>query len=415
MSSNAQPAISFRNVNKRFTYSQEQPQSIQETFLSLFGRGQRRQKKELWALQDLSFDVFPGQSLGIIGRNGSGKSTLLKMVARILRPTDGMVAVHGRVSALLELGAGFHPDLTGRENIALNASVLGLTKQDVEQKFDSIVGFSELGEYIDMPVKHYSSGMYMRLGFSVAIHVDPDILIIDEILAVGDRAFQAKCIDRIHEMHRDGVTIILISHNLSVMRRMCSSLIWLDNGRIRASGPTEEIAYQYRYQTNETIGRQMAIDSEERSFRRWGSREIEITGVRFLNAEGAEQSYFQTGDEMAIEIAYIAHQAVQRPEFGLAIYRHDGLQVNGPNSHLGGLDTEEITGEGTVRYHIESLPLLPALYQVTAAIHSEHLTQAYDFHEKAYPFRIVSGGTNESDGFIALPAEWSWQPQTEPG
>jgi lipopolysaccharide transport system ATP-binding protein len=386
-----------------------QPQSIQETLTSILSGQGRHSKKELWALRDLNFDIYPGQSLGIIGRNGSGKSTVLKLIARILRPTSGQVTVRGRVSALLELGAGFHPDLTGRENIALNASVLGLSRQEVDEKFDSIVEFSELGDFIDMPVKHYSSGMYMRLGFSVAIHVDPDILIVDEILAVGDQAFQAKCIDRIHEMHRDGVTVLLISHNLSVVRRMCSDLIWLENGRMRASGSTENVAYQYRFQSSEAIGRQMTSSSREQAFRRWGSGEIEITGVRFLNAEGSEKRYFQTGDEMTVEITYAAHQSVPEPEFGLAIFRNDGLQVNGPSSHLAGLKTGEISGAGIVRYRIESLPLLPADYQVSAAIHTPYLTHAYDFHERAYPFRVVSGGTNESDGLVALPAEWTWQ------
>ncbi len=413
MSSNAQPAISFKNVSKRFTYSREQPQSIQETVASIIGRRQRHPKQDLWAVDNLSFDLYPGQSLGIVGRNGSGKSTVLKLVARILRPTEGQVAVHGRVSALLELGAGFHPDLTGRENIALNASVLGLSQDEVAEKFDAIVEFSELGDYIDMPVKHYSSGMYMRLGFSVAIHVDPDILIVDEILAVGDQAFQTKCIDRIHEMHRAGVAIILISHNLSVVRRMCANLIWLENGRMRASGPTEEVANQYKYQSDTTIGRQLAAGHEERSFNRWGSGEIEISGVRFLNAQGEEQSYYQTGDEMTVEIAYVAHEAVPKPEFGLAIFRQDGQQVNGPNSQLAGLETGTIVGAGLVRYRIKELPLLPSLYQVTAAIHNTQLTQAYDYHELAYPFRVVSGGTKETDGLVELPAVWEWEPAGE--
>jgi lipopolysaccharide transport system ATP-binding protein len=410
MSIDAQPVISFKNVSKRFTFSREQPQSVQETLISVFGRRQKHTKKDLWAVQDLSFNLYPGQALGIIGRNGSGKSTVLKLIARILRPTSGQVTVHGRVSALLELGAGFHPDLTGRENIALNASVLGLSQQDVAEKFDQIVAFSELGEFIDMPVKHYSSGMYMRLGFSVAIHVDPDILIIDEILAVGDQAFQTKCIDRIHEMHQSGVSIVFISHNLSIVQRMCSSLIWLENGHMRASGPTEEVANQYKYQSDTTVGRQLAAESARRSFNRWGSGEIEITGVRFLNANGVEQAYFQTGDEMTIEIAYMAHKPIIRPEFGLAIFRQDGVQVNGPNSQLAGLDIGTVEGPGIIRYKIKNLPLLPTLYQVTTAIHNAQLTHAYDYHEMGYPFRVVTGGTKETDGLLELPATWEWQP-----
>jgi len=410
MSNEAQPVISFRNVNKRFTYTSEKPQSVLETVISVFNRRSRRPKQDLWAVRDLSFDVFPGQALGIIGRNGSGKSTVLKLIARILRPTSGQVMVRGRISALLELGAGFHPDLTGRENIALNASVLGLTQEDVDRSFDSIVEFSELGEFIDMPVKHYSSGMYMRLGFSVAIHVNPTVLIVDEILAVGDQAFQMKCIDRIHEMKRKGVTIILISHNLSIVRRLCSHIIWLEHGQTQASGPTEEVTGQYKEYSNQTIGQQLATESQEGSFRRWGSQEIEITALRFLGSGGEEQSLFNTGDEMIIEIAYCAHKPIREPEFGLAIFRQDGLQINGPNSQLAGLETGVVEGPGSIRYHIKRLPLLPARYQVTVAIHDSRLMQAFDYHELAYPFRVVVGGTKEIDGVLEMSATWEWRP-----
>lgn len=411
MSDEAQPVLTFNHVNKRFTFSREKPQSVLETIISIFSRRSRHPKQDLWAVKDLSFDVYPGQSLGIIGRNGSGKSTVLKLMARILRPTSGRVMVKGRVSALLELGAGFHPDLTGRENIALNASVMGLDQKDVEENFDSIVEFSELGEYIDMPVKHYSSGMYMRLGFSVAIHVQPTILIVDEILAVGDQTFQMKCIDRIHEMKRQGVTIILISHNLDMIRRLCSHLIWLEHGQMRASGPTEEVANEYKEYSNQAVGKQMALQGQEGSFRRWGSQEIEISAVRFLDADGDEQSLFKTGDEMVIEVAFIAHQAVPDPEFGLAIFRQDGVHINGPNSHLAGLEMGEVKGPGVVQYHIKALPLLPARYQVTAAVHDSRLLNAYDYHELAYPFRVVTGGTKEIDGILEIPATWDWRPE----
>ncbi|MDX1415169.1 MAG: ABC transporter ATP-binding protein [Candidatus Promineifilaceae bacterium] len=408
-SQEAQPILSFTHVNKRFTFSREKPQSVLETVISVFNRRSRHPKQDLWAVKDLSFEVFPGQSLGIIGRNGSGKSTVLKLMARILRPTSGRVMVKGRVSALLELGAGFHPDLTGRENISLNASVMGLDETEVDKNFDSIVEFSELGEYIDMPVKHYSSGMYMRLGFSVAIHVQPTILIVDEILAVGDQAFQMKCIDRIHEMKRQGVTIILISHNLEIIRRLCSHLIWLEHGQMRASGPAEEVANEYKEYSNQAVGKQLTI-SQKGSYRRWGSLEIEITNVRFLDASGSSQTLFKTGDEMIIEIAYIAHQPIRDPEFGLAIFRQDGVHVNGPNSHLAGLEMGDISGSGVVQYHIKELPLLPARYQVTAAVHDSRLMNAYDYHELAYPFRVITGGAKETDGLIELPATWEWLP-----
>ena len=409
-----QPIISFRNVSKQFTFTSEQPQSLMGTLASIVKLKNRNRPKEiLWAVHDVSFDVLPGQSLGIIGRNGSGKSTVLKLMARILRPTSGQMMVRGRVSALLELGAGFHPDLTGRENIALNASVLGLTEEEVNQNFDSIVEFSELGEFINMPVKHYSSGMYMRLGFSVAIHVNPDILIVDEILAVGDQTFQMKCIDRISDLKRQGVTIIIISHNLDMIRRLCSDLVWLENGTVRSYGRTSEIANEYDSYSNAKLGQQLVQDTELGDYRRWGNHEIEITDVRFLNNANEAQNVFKTGDAMTIEIAYLAHKPVNNPEFGLAIHRQDGIHMNGPNSRLGGLETGFVEGAGIVRYEVESLPFLPARYQVTAAVHDSRLPITYDYHEHAFAFRVMGGGTDEEYGLIEVPANWTWTATAE--
>ena len=403
--------VRFENVGKRFVFTSETPQSIVEAAASFFSRRRRaRRSRNLWAVRDVSFEVAPGQALGIIGRNGSGKSTLLKLIARILRPTAGRMMINGRTSALLELGAGFHQDLTGRENIFLNASILGLDKESVHARFDDIVSFSELGDFIDMPVKHYSSGMYMRLGFSVAIHVEPDILIVDEILAVGDQAFQTKCIDRVYEMKRQGTTIIMVSHNLSMMRKLCTDLIWLENGRMREAGRAEIVAGNYLAYSHEREGRQLANRTASLSINRKGSGEIEITAVRFLNAQGQEQNTFKTGESMTIAMDYVAHQPVTEPEFGLVIMRHDGVHVAGPNNLFGGLHTGIIEGSGTIRYCIDRLPLLPARYQISAAIHDSRTARAYDFHDQAYAFRIVPGGTEEVYGLIELPAKWEWKP-----
>jgi len=306
----------------------------------------------------------------------------------------------------LELGAGFHQDLTGRENIYLNASLLGLSQEEIDFHFDDIVAFSELEEFIDMPVKHYSSGMYMRLGFSVAIHVYPDILIIDEILAVGDQSFQAKCMDRIIAMKRKGVTILLISHNMDMLRKLCSDLVWLDQGLVRMVGPTEQVVEQYKDTMFQRIGHQIQFQNETATFKRWGTRQIEITAVRFTNAAGEETTLFKTGDSMMVEIAYIAHEPIPNPEFGLAIFRQDGLHINGPNTRLAGLDLGIVEGSGVVKYAVQSLPLLPARYQLTAAIHDSHHPIAYDYHEEAYAFRVIEGGTSETNGAVAIPAVW---------
>jgi lipopolysaccharide transport system ATP-binding protein len=407
MSTQSQPAIRLQKVSKRFAFTPDTPQSVLESVISVVSR-RRAKAQDLWAVRDVTFDIEPGRCVGIIGRNGSGKSSLLKLIARIIQPTTGQIEVRGRVSALLELGAGFHQDLTGRENIYLNASVLGLNRQQTEGLFDEIVAFSELGRFIDMPVKHYSSGMYMRLGFSVAIHVRPDILIVDEILAVGDQTFQAKCMDRIMEMKRAGVTILFISHDLSTIGNLCSDVIWLDRGRVRQVGPAEQVLAQYRDHLFQRVGEQLNFENDAGGFRRWGSRQIEITGVRLLDDDGRESTIFHTGDSLRVEIAYAAHEPVTEPEFGLALYRHDGLHIAGPNTRVGGLEMGVVEGSGVVCYVIEQLPFLPGRYQISAAIHDSVRPHAYDFHEEAYAFRIVEGGTREREGLLALSAEWEW-------
>lgn len=398
-----EPVISFQNVDKRFAFTKEKPQSVMETFIKLFSR--RRQPKQpkesLWAVRNVSFDVLPGQCFGIVGRNGSGKSTILKLIARILRPNGGRIVINGRVSALLELGAGFHQDLTGRENIFLNASLLGFDQASTRAYYDRIVAFSELEEFIDMPVKHYSSGMYMRLGFSVAIHMQPDILIVDEILAVGDQAFQSKCIEAIMAMKERGVTIIIVSHNINLVRTLCTHVLWIDKGVPQAYGPVDEIAAEYVAHAYQRPG-----EAQVTTFARSGSGEIEITSTKFLNRDGEPQEVYVTGEPMTIEIAYLAHKPIHNPEFGLAIFRQDGVQVNGPNTNLAGVDLGIVEGAGVVRYEIEQLPLLPATYVVTTAVHDSRSHQCYDYHKQAYSFRISSENIHELDGLVQLRANW---------
>ena len=413
MSTQSQPAIRLRNVSKRFAFTPDMPQSVLETAIASITRRRRRRRDgshDLWAVRDVSFDIFPGQSLGIIGRNGSGKSTLLKIIARIIQPTSGEVTVNGRISALLELGAGFHPDLTGRENIYLNASVLGLSREETAALFDDIVDFSELGEFINMPVKHYSSGMYMRLGFSVAIHVRPNILIVDEILAVGDQSFQTKCIDRIMEMKRTGVTIIFISHSLKSVADLCNQIVWMEHGTIRAIGPAESVMDQYQNHLFNKTGHRMTVENESGGYRRWGTKQIEITGVRLLDAAGTETTIFHTGESMAVEMSYIAHEPIEEPEFGLALHRHDGVHVTGPNTHDAGLKLGVVSGAGVVRYDIHTLPLLPGRYNLTAAVHDSVAPVAYDYHQEAYSFRVIDSGPPAAEGVILLDADWKWMP-----
>lgn len=406
------PVIELENLGKRFEIVTENPQSILELLISRLPGSQpsqQRDKHDLWAVKDVNLAIEPGQCLGIIGQNGSGKSTLLKLVARILRPTTGRITVRGRVSALLELGTGFHPDLTGRENIYLNASVLGLSKKDTEAHFNSVVAFSELEEYIDTPVKYYSSGMYMRLGFSIAVHVDPQILIIDEILAVGDQAFQEKCINHIYDMKQKGTTIVLVSHNLDVMRKLCTHLVWMEKGEIRAYGAAEKLIQQYLRFLFER-GHHPSPKTTKK-FERLGTGDVEITAVRLLDDEEEEEEDFLTGEAMTIEINYVAHKPVENPEFGLAIYRQDDVQVSGPNTQFSGFPIDRINGPGVVRYCIPELPLLPASYVISVAVHDTQYALTYDHHDKAYEFQVSGGGTREIFGLVHIPATWEWEPQ----
>lgn len=416
LTSQTEPVILLENLSKRFEAVSEAPRSLLESLTSRLPNHQivpyRRSRQPLWVVKDVNLAVQPGECLGILGQNGSGKSTLLKLITRIIKPTSGRIMVRGRVSALLELGTGFHPDLTGRENIFLNASILGLDRQRIETHFDSVVAFSELEEFIDTPVKFYSSGMFMRLGFSIAVHVEPSILIIDEILAVGDQAFQEKCINHIYEMKNRGTTIVLVSHSLDMMRKLCTRLIWMEKGEMRAVGAPETLIQQYLNFLHER-GYQPAVSSTQKEFQRLGTQEIEITQVRLLDEQDEEQAAFMTGRPLTVEIHYMAHKPVDNPEFGLAFYRQDGVQINGPNTQFAGLSIERVAGPGVVRYCIPHLPLLAAQYVISVAVHNSRYALTYDHHDKAYEFQ-VSGGSREIFGMVEIPATWSWTPQEKP-
>ena len=424
-------AVEFENVSKRFIVHHERPRSFQELAVSFFKRN-NASWEELWALRDVSFAVEQGRTLGIIGPNGSGKSTLLKLITRILEPTSGRVAVNGKVSALIELGAGFHPDLTGRENVFLNGSLLGMSRREMEEKFEEIVEFTELGRFIDMPLKHYSSGMQMRLGFAIATSVDPDILLIDEVLAVGDEAFQRKCMRKIAEFKRRGKTIVFVSHDLEAVRELCSEVIWLDGGVIRARGRPDEVIVQYLRDIGEEAPLELAVPAEEvepaveeetvqpveepaeaasQPPSRWGSGEVEITRVEFLDGRGNPCHTFRTGERMLARIHYLAHRRIERPVFGVAIYRDDGVHVNGPNTKTSDYPIDYIEGEGSIDYVVDSLPLLEGEYQFSAAVYDHSCTHPYDHHERMYSFEVRRGRVKDAYGIFYIPSRWEHKPR----
>lgn len=395
--------ICLEQVSKRFKLATSRNQNIFNT-LARRVKGESREADHLWAVKDVSFSVMRGESIGLIGHNGSGKSTLLKLITKILYPTTGTIQVNGRISPLLELGAGFHADLTGRENIYLNASVLGLSNPEVDERIDAIIAFSELEQFIDTPVKHYSSGMYMRLGFSVAVYCDPDVLLVDEILAVGDHAFQRKCLDRIAYLKQQGVTIMMVSHSLDTLLKLCDSIVWMDHGVMKEKGAPQPTIARYIDFMNVRIAEQGGTGNF--IFNRHGTYEVEITKVKFLDAVGVEQTVFHTDQPLVIEMYYDAHQPICDPEFGIAIYRDDGMQITGPNNRIAGENLGTIEGQGAVMYRINRLSLLPGSYTVSVAIHDSTLPQAYDYHAQAYKFRIEADENSETLGVLSLSATW---------
>jgi len=394
-------AIVFHNVSKRFRVTHQRPRSCQERFVQALRRT-RVPADEIWVLRDVSFDLARGASLGLIGPNGAGKSTLLKLCARVLEPTSGRVHAQGRVSALLELGLGFHPELTGRENVFLYGSLVGIDRATMKRRFDEIVAFSEIERFIDLPVKHYSSGMYLRLAFAVAIHVDADALLIDEAFAVGDDHFQKKCLERVRAVQNAGVTTLFVSHSADLVRRLCAQAMWIQDGRIRALGNADEVVTAYTERSADLDSRLELGDK-----RRWGTREVEITGVQFLDQHGRECWHFRTGEPLVARIHYVAHQRIVQPMFGLAIHRDDGTHISGPNNVFSGYDIEYVDGPGSIDYRVEMLGLLPGAYQLSAAVHDRAGQHPYDYHHRVYPFWVKPHpAVRERYGTLYMPARW---------
>ncbi len=404
-------AIRFDGVSKKFILHHDRPRAFQETVINFFRR-ENGSREEFWAVRNVSFQVEQGESVGIIGPNGAGKSTLLKLATRILEPTMGHVEVRGRLSALLELGAGFHSDLTGRENIYLNASVLGVPRPEIRRRFDDIVDFADLGHFIDMPVKHYSSGMQVRLGFAIATTIDPEILIVDEVLAVGDSAFQRRCFDRIDQLRDQGVTILFVSHSAEMVHSVCSRAFWLENGELLADGTSTSVVARYLNRTwqSEEGTLTPSDDSEQR---RWGSGDAQIAKVRLLDKKGHEKQLFCIGEPLTVEIHFQTEHKIERPVFGLAIHRADGTHITGPNTQIAGHKIPWIEGRGTVRYTVPEIPLLEGTYYVTVAIHNWEDTKMYDYHDRLYPFRVLPATVGEQYGLVTLKGNWSWGGQRD--
>ncbi len=380
----------------------------------------RRRYEERKVLQGISFNVKRGEALGIIGENGCGKSTMLKLLSRIMYPDQGSITIDGRVSALIELGAGFHPDMSGRENIYTNAAIFGLNKAEIDKRLQTIIDFSELGEYIENPVRTYSSGMYMRLAFSVAINVDADILLIDEILAVGDANFQAKCFQKLREIKAKGTTIVIVSHDLGTIQTFCDNAIWISEGHIAASGDSKDVVESYRQYMNEkylasirqqeekqneepqqpsvtdTVAEEIENKAEDTegsntySANRFGSRTTEITKVVFRNKEGMEIQTLVGGEPVDIDIYYQVHQPIEEYNFGMGFYTMDNVCLYGVNTQYDGITVKLEKENGFIRFHVNKLELLTGQYYFQCAV-VDLAAQPLDYYRRFCDFSVKSG------------------------
>ncbi|HEY4400971.1 MAG TPA: ABC transporter ATP-binding protein [Acidimicrobiia bacterium] len=391
-------AILVDDVSKQYRLYHERNQSLKAAIM----RRARVKYEEFWALRDVSLEVPEGKTYALIGENGSGKSTLLKCMAHILRPEKGRIETNGKISALLELGAGFHPELTGRENIFLNGAILGMTKKQLNQRFDEIVGFAGLEHFIDTPVKNYSSGMYVRLGFSVAINVDPEILLIDEVLAVGDAEFQRKCLEKFDDFRAAGKTIVIVSHALESVRNLCDTAGWLEHGVLRRLGPASDVIDEYLSESHT----ERAADGSHGV--RWGTGEARVEKIEVLDASGEPVKRVYTGDTVVFRFHYKADTLIPKPVWGMALYTLDGVWVTGPSTREVGLfpDRLEPGEEGWVDLRVDRLLLLPGTYDVSASMFNITGAQVYDMRHRAFRFDVEFGDPHEEYGFVSLGGTW---------
>jgi len=389
------PAVVVDHVSKRYRLYHERNQSLKATAM----RRRRTRYEEFWALSDVSFEIGTGKTFGLIGENGSGKSTLLKCIARILRPESGRIAVDGRLSALLELGAGFHPELSGRENVYLNGAILGLSRRDLDARFDDIVAFSGLEQFIDTPVKGYSSGMYVRLGFAVAINVEPDVLLVDEVLAVGDAEFQQRCAEKFDELRHDGRTIVIVTHAMDSIRNLCDEVALLEHGKLLALGPAATVINDYE----DSVHQNRRSDGPGW---RWGSGEAEIEHVELLGPDGQPVTHVRTGDPLVVRVHVHAIEPLEQPVLGIAVHTLDGVQLTGPNIKEAGRVPDRIVGRGYVDYRVPRLPLLPGTYDVSALLYNFTITHPYDARIRAFRFDVTHGDPAEEHGMITLGGAW---------
>lgn len=392
--------VMLHDVSKRYRIYRQHYASLKEVFV----HRSRGEWEDRWALTRVTMQVDQGKTLGLIGANGSGKSTALKLMARILVPDAGRVEAAGRVASLIELGAGFQPEYTGRENLYLNASLLGLSRREVDQRFDEIVEFAELQSHIDDPLRTYSSGMYMRLGFSIAINVDPEILLIDEILAVGDESFQHRCMDWLDGFKARGGTIVLVSHNLGSIRKLCEEAAWLEEGRIRATGKSPKVVDDYLDHVRGREEELRAISDARRTGKE--TPDVELGAARILDGRGRPADYFQPGDTLVLEQPYRVHRRVATPWFGVALHTNEGTMLNRTTTQLHGLSLPPLETDGVITLRFPRLALTGGGYRFTTSVHGVlgDLDPGIDVHDMRYKFWVEE--TGYAEGLVRMESTW---------
>ena len=388
-------AIVVEHVTKEFRMRSARGGSLKALVMDTLKR-RSAEARTLKALDDVSFAAVKGETLGLIGANGAGKSTLLGLITGTMQPTSGQITTRGAISSLLELGAGFHPDLTGRENIFLYGAIMGLTRQQMRARFDAIVAFAELEKFIDQPVKHYSSGMYVRLGFAVAVEVDPEILLIDEVLAVGDLAFQRKCLQKMRDFRKAGKTMLIISHDINTIQSISDRILMLDSGKVIGLGDPAEIARSYQNLSRQKVANVMG--------REWGTGEVRIVGVEFRNDRNEKTDAFRWGESLSAKIHYEAVRRIDNPVFGFSLADKEGRVVYGNNTQIEGFRIDHVEGAGSLSLRLDQLAMATGTYLFSFSVHSADHTQNY--HRLDHRFPITIDCPKNFEGPCYMPSAW---------